>query len=294
MGPSVRPTGQRSDPWANRPIPQGPTDRPVGPTDRPMGPLRPPAGPTVRPVGPSHGPSGPASLPERGFRTKEGNEAGRVYPGFGLWAWSVLGEGEENGRAISSVRIENMRQTSITNLLQRWSTGDREAAEEALPLVYDELRRIAARELRRCRGGQTLQATALVHEVYLRLSGHEGFRLSSRTHFFALAATLIRQILVDHARRQNRLKRGGQAERVTLTETVGLVEPRAPDLLAVDEALKKLEKLDPRKAAIVELRFFAGLTLEETAEQLGISPETVSREWRRARAWLCNELESEP
>lgn len=102
---------------------------------------------------------------------------------------------------------------------------------------------------------------------------------------------MIRQILVDYARRQNRLKRGGQAERVTLTETAGLVEPRGPDLLAVDEALEKLEELDPRKAAIVELRFFAGLTLEETATQLGISPETVGREWRRARAWLCNELE---
>jgi RNA polymerase sigma factor (TIGR02999 family) len=182
----------------------------------------------------------------------------------------------------------------ITNLLQRWSTGDREAAEEVLPLVYGELRRIAARELRRNRGGQTLQATAIVHEVYLRLSGREGFRVSSRAHFFALAAHLIRQILVDYARRQHRLKRGGQADRVTLTETAGLVEPRGPDLLAVDEALNKLEALDPRKAAIVELRFFAGLTLEETAEQLDISTETVSREWRRARAWLCNELEGEP
>ena len=184
-----------------------------------------------------------------------------------------------------------MKQVPVTDLLQRWSTGDREAAEEVLPLVYDELRGIAARELRRGPRGQTLQATALVHEVYLRLSSREGFRLSSRPHFFALAARLIRQILVDHARRQNRLKRGGQAARVTLTETAGLVEPRDPDLLAVDEALEKLEKLDPRKASIVELRFFAGLTLEETAEQLGISPETVGREWRRARAWLSNELE---
>jgi len=186
-----------------------------------------------------------------------------------------------------------MRQAPITHLLQRWSQGDREAAEEVLPLVYGELRRIAARELRRSRGDQTLQATAVVHEVYLRLSGHEGFRLSSRSHFFALAAKLIRQIFVEHARRQHRLKRGGRATRVTLTEAAGLVEPRGPDLLAVDEALEKLEALDPRKAAIVELRFFAGLTLEETAEQLGVSPETVSREWRRARAWLSKELEGE-
>jgi RNA polymerase sigma-70 factor, ECF subfamily len=184
-----------------------------------------------------------------------------------------------------------MRQAPITHLLQRWSQGDRGAAEEVLPLVYDELHRIAAREFRRSRGDQTLQATVIVHEVYLRLSGHEGFRFSSRAHFFALAAKLMRQILVDHARRQNRLKRGGPAEKVTLTETAGLVEPRAPDLLAVDKALEKLEELDPRKAAIIELRFFVGLTLEETAAQLGISPETVGREWRRARAWLCNELE---
>jgi RNA polymerase sigma factor (TIGR02999 family) len=183
-----------------------------------------------------------------------------------------------------------MRQAPITNLLQQWSTGNREAAESVLPLVYDELRRIAGKALRRGRGDPTLGATAIVHEVYLRLSGQEGFRLSSRTHFFALAARLIRQILVDYARRQQRLKRGGRAERVTLTETAGLVEPRAPDLLAVDAALEKLEELDPRKATIVELRFFAGLTLEETAEQVGISPETVGREWRRARAWLCTEL----
>jgi RNA polymerase sigma-70 factor, ECF subfamily len=185
-----------------------------------------------------------------------------------------------------------MRQAPVTNLLQRWSAGDREAAEQALPLVYDDLRRMAAKQLRGNRGGHTLQATAIVHEVYLRLSGHQGFRLSSRTHFFALAAQLIRRILVDHARRRNRIKRGGGADRVTLTETAGLVAPRDADLLAVDEALAKLEALDVRKAAIVELRFFAGLTLEETAEQLGVSPETVGREWRRARAWLCNELGS--
>jgi RNA polymerase sigma factor (TIGR02999 family) len=185
-----------------------------------------------------------------------------------------------------------MRQAPITNLLQKWSQGDRQAAEEVLPLVYGELRRMAGRELRRSsRRDQTLQATAIVHEVYLRLSAKEGFGLSNRAHFFALAAKLIRQILVDYARRQHRLKRGGEAARVTLTETAGLVEPKGPDLLAIDEALAKLEALDSRKAAIVELRFFAGLTLDETAEQLGISAETVGREWRRTRAWLCNELE---
>ena len=179
----------------------------------------------------------------------------------------------------------------ITALLQRWSAGDRQAAEEVLPLVYDELRRIAGNEFRRKRGGDTLQATAIVHEVYLRLSGREEFRIASRTHFFALAAKMIRQILVDHARRQHRLKRGGGVETVTLVEAHSLGLAQGPDLLAVDEALKRLEALDPRKAAVVELRFFGGLTLDETADQLGISAETVGREWRRARAWLCKELE---
>ena len=182
---------------------------------------------------------------------------------------------------------------TVTYLLERWSQGDREAAEQVVPLVYDELHDIAAKELRRRRGGDTLQATAIVHEAYLRLSGQGALRWSSRTHFFAVAAHLVRQILVDYARRQHRLKRGGRSERVTLSEAVAFVAARDPDLLALDEALARLEALDPRKATIVELRFFAGLTLDEAAEQLGISRETVSREWRRARAWLCNELESE-
>ena len=187
-----------------------------------------------------------------------------------------------------------MKQPSVTHLLQRWSTGDRQAAEQALPLVYEELRRIASKELRRERAGHTLQATAIVHEVYLRLDGQQGFHWPSRAHFFAFAAHLIRRILVDYARRQNRQKRGGQAERVTLAEASSLVEARSPDLVALDEALSRLEAIDPRKGAIVELRFFAGLTLDETAEQLGVSPGTISREWRRAKAWLYGELQSGP
>lgn len=183
-----------------------------------------------------------------------------------------------------------MAQTRITILLQQWSRGDQEAAEQVFPLVYDELRRLAAKELRRERGGHTLQATAIVHEAYLRLSREECLRWPSRAHFFAFAAHLIRRILVDYARHQNRLKRGGRAEKVTLAEVMALVEAPSPDLVAVDEALVRLEEMDPRKAAIVELRFFAGFTLEETAEQLGISPETVGREWRRAKAWLYSEL----
>jgi len=179
----------------------------------------------------------------------------------------------------------------ITKLLQTWSAGDPEAAERVLPLVYEELRHIACRQLRQERGGHTLQATAVVHEAYLRLQGQAGFEWPSRAHFFAFAAHLIRRILVDHARHRNRAKRGGGLERVTLAEAADLALERAPDLVALDEALTSLESLDPRKAAVVELRFFAGLTLDETAEHLGVSPETVGREWRRARAWLYDQLQ---
>ncbi len=182
---------------------------------------------------------------------------------------------------------------TVTQLLQDWSSGNPQAAEEVLPMVYQELRRIAARQLRRERDDHTLEATALVHEAYMRLQGQAGFQWPSRAHFFAFAAHLIRRILVDHARNRNRAKRGGGWERVTLAEAADLALGKNPDLLALDEALTSLETLDPRKAAVVELRFFAGLNLEETAAQLGISPETVGREWRRAKAWLYCQLRSQ-
>ena len=181
----------------------------------------------------------------------------------------------------------------ITRLLQSWSAGDLESAEQVLPLVYDELRRIALRQLRREREDHTLQATAIVHEAYLRLTEQGGFRWPSRAHFFAFAAHLIRRILVDYARCHNRAKRGGRWEKVTLCEAAGLAPERGPDVVALDEALSSLEAVDPRKAAIVELRFFAGLTLQETAGQLGVSQETVSREWRRAKAWLYSALQAQ-
>ena len=183
-----------------------------------------------------------------------------------------------------------MSDGEITKLLQTWSAGDPAAAEQLLPLVYDELRHIAARQLRQERGGHTLQATAVVNEAYLRLQGHEGFQWPSRAHFFAFAAHLIRRVLVDHARHRNRAKRGGGLERVTLAEAEDLALERAPDLVALDEALTRLEALDPRKAAVVELRFFGGLTTDEIAQHLSVSPETVGREWRRAKAWLYKEL----
>lgn len=181
---------------------------------------------------------------------------------------------------------------TITLLLERWSSGDSAAAEQVLPLVYEELRRIAARQLRRERDAHTLQATAIVHEAYLRLNGQTGLEWPSRAHFFAFAAHLIRRILVDHARIRNRAKRGGGKEHLTLTEAADLALSKSPDLEALDEALAALEKVDVRKAAVVELKFFGGLSLEEIAGQLGISPETVSREWRRAKAWLHSALKS--
>jgi RNA polymerase sigma-70 factor, ECF subfamily len=181
---------------------------------------------------------------------------------------------------------------TITQLLARWGSGDPEAAEQVLPLVYGELRRIAARQLRQEREAHTLQATAIVHEAYLRLIGQPGLEWPSRAHFFAFSAHMIRRILVDYARRRNRAKRGGLSEKITLVEVADLAREKSPDLVALDEALSGLEKVDPRKAAVVELKFFAGLTLEEIATQLGISTETVSREWRRARAWLLSALQT--
>jgi RNA polymerase sigma-70 factor (ECF subfamily) len=181
---------------------------------------------------------------------------------------------------------------TVTQLLQRWSAGEREAAESVLPLVYQELRRIAARQLRRERGDHTLQATAVVHEAFLRLEARQGFRWLSRDHFFAFASHLIRRILVDYARNRTRAKRGGAWTRCSLAEADDLALARRPDLLALDDALSSLETIDPRKAAVVQLRFFAGLTLDETAAQLGVSAETVGREWRRAKAWLYRELKA--
>ena len=187
--------------------------------------------------------------------------------------------------------VQDARETAITELLRQWSSGDRKAAEEVLPLVYDELRRIAASQLRQERSEHTLQATAIVHEAYLRLSEQTSLRWLSRTHFYAFAAHLIRRILVDHARTRNRAKRGGEMQRITMAEIEELADPgESPDLMALDDALTALEELDPRKAAVVELRFFAGLSIEETAAQLGVSPETVGREWRRAKAWLYHQL----
>lgn len=187
-----------------------------------------------------------------------------------------------------------MSEATITLLLQGWTSGDQSAAEEVLPLVYEELRRIAARHLRQERDAHTLQATAVVHEAYLRLSEQGGLRWPSRAHFYAFAAHLIRRILVDYARTRNRAKREGPYEKMTFADAGDLALEKSPDLEALDTALADLEKVDPRKAAVVELKFFAGLSLEEIAEQLGVSLETVGRDWRRAKAWLYSSLRASP
>jgi RNA polymerase sigma factor (TIGR02999 family) len=178
----------------------------------------------------------------------------------------------------------------LAGLLDRARQGEPAAVEELVPILYAELRRIAARYLRRERPGGTLQPTALVHEAYLRLLKDEDLSFQNRAHFLAIAARSMRQILVEHARGRDAHKRGGKRHRVTLDEAVAFEGPRDVELVALDEALERLKLLDPAHAQIVELRFFGGLTNEETAEALGVSPATVKRGWAVARAWLYREL----
>jgi RNA polymerase sigma factor (TIGR02999 family) len=178
----------------------------------------------------------------------------------------------------------------ITRLLLAWGNGDGEALGSLMPLVYEELHRTAERYMRRERPGHTLQATALVNEAYVKLIDSSRVRWEDRAHFFAVAAQLMRRILVDFARRRHKQKRGGAWERVTFAEDLVGGTEQQPELVALDEALQDLSKLDPRKAHVVELRFFGGLSLEETAEVLEVSPDTVGRDWSAARAWLLREL----
>ncbi len=184
----------------------------------------------------------------------------------------------------------------VTRLLREWSSGNQEALEKLLPLVYDELRRQAGGFFLRERGDHTLQPTALVHEAYLRLVGQNAIDWKDRTHFFGIAGRTMRQVLVDHARARNAEKRGGGRVQVGLdvADAAGAAAPvRAMDLLDLDRALSRLAAFDERQARLAELRLFAGLTIEESAEALQISHATVSREWRHAEAWLQREM-SEP
>src|SRR5208283_1034143 len=182
----------------------------------------------------------------------------------------------------------------ITRLLQGWQGGDRAALDALVPVVYKELRRLAHCELRKERPDHTLQSAALVHEAYFRLAGQVPPQWESRTHFFAIAAQLMRQILVDYARRRRASKRGSGACMLTLDDAAALPRGKDVDIVAVDDALNTLAEIDPRQSRVVELRFFAGLSLEETSEVMGIATATVQRDWTAARAWLHREISRKP
>jgi RNA polymerase sigma-70 factor, ECF subfamily len=178
----------------------------------------------------------------------------------------------------------------VSQLLVEWRNGDQQALDRLMPLVYDELRRIAGRYMRRERKDHTLQTTALVNEAYLRMVGQQHVDWQNRAHFFAVAASIMRHLLVDHARANGRVRRGSNPQQVTLDETAIISEQKGEELLALDEALTKLNEIDERKVKIVELRYFSGLSGEETAEVLGVSEITIKREWLKAKAWLYREL----
>jgi RNA polymerase sigma factor (TIGR02999 family) len=179
--------------------------------------------------------------------------------------------------------------SQVTELLAKWETGDEEALRRLLPLIYNELRQLARQYLRKERSDHTLQSAALVHEAYLRFAKLGSAHFQNRVHFIAVSAQLMRQILIQHARRRNAAKRGG-GQKLTLDDASALMNGPPVDLLALDEALNGLARLDPKQSRIVELRFFGGLSIEETSQVLGISPATVKRDWATARVWLHREM----
>jgi RNA polymerase sigma-70 factor, ECF subfamily len=181
----------------------------------------------------------------------------------------------------------------ITQLLRAWGGGDEQALERLTPLVYDELRKSAKRQMARERDGHTLQTTALINEVYLRLVDLDGVGWQDRTHFFAICARLMRRILIDYARSRSYLKRGGDARRVTFDEALTVSADLYLDLVALEGALTKLGEVDSRKSSVVELRFFGGLSIKETATVLKVSSDTVTRDWNLAKAWLMREMDGE-
>lgn len=181
----------------------------------------------------------------------------------------------------------------VTQLLQAWGQGDEKALEKLIPLIYKDLRQRAHRYMGRERAGHTLQTSALINEAYLRLAAAPGVRWESRNHFFAIAARMMRRILVDHARARRSLKRGGDDRAVTLDEQYLLTSQPSRDLVSLDDALKALAGEDERKARVVELRFFGGLSVEETAQVLKVSPQTVMRDWKLSKVWLLREMKRE-
>ena len=186
--------------------------------------------------------------------------------------------------------MENTESQQITSLLVEWSNGNQNALEDLMPLVYDELRRIARRFMRRQAAGHTFQTTELIHEAYLKLARGEDQNWQNRAHFFGVAAQAMRHILVDYARSKQSRKRGGWQEKITLDETAAVSFQRSDELVQLDDAMKQLANLDERKSRVVELKYFGGLTNEEIAAVLKISPETVKRDWRFSRTWLLREL----
>jgi len=181
-------------------------------------------------------------------------------------------------------------QHEITQLLDAWSSGNQSALDELYPLVYDELHRLARRYMSREKKGHTLQTTALINEAYVRLVDQRNVHWANRSHFFAISAQIMRRILIDHARSHAYAKRGGGQEQVSLDETATLQVTRAAELIKLDDALQSLAELDQRRSKVVELRYFGGLSNDEIAQALGISPNTVTRDWNMARAWLYQQL----
>jgi RNA polymerase sigma factor (TIGR02999 family) len=215
---------------------------------------------------------------------------GLTSPGTGS---IVPAEDNRMSRACAEGAVERDPSKQVTQLLAKWSQGNLEAREALMPLVYNELRSLAGSHLRRERGDHTLQPTALVHEAYLRLVEQHNVNWQNRHHFFGAAANLMRRILVDHARAHLAEKRGRGLPKVAITEAIAMSREQPADLLALDESLAHLSSVDPQQGRIVELRVFAGQTVEETAEILGISPATVKRDWAVAKAWLLREIRKE-
>ena len=202
--------------------------------------------------------------------------------------WSVP-ENNEKQRAGDTVSADSSQ--PVSELLVRWKQGEQDALKALVPLVYDELRRLAHQHLQAERTGHSLQSTALVHEAYLRLVDRRPLQLENRAHFFAVASQLMRQILIDYARKHHAAKRGAKSLTLTLDEAIALPKQRNLPLVALDDAMNRLAALDARQCQIVELRFFGGLSIDETSQVLGVSPATVKREWTTARAWLYREMD---
>jgi RNA polymerase sigma-70 factor, ECF subfamily len=190
----------------------------------------------------------------------------------------------------STLQVEKLMSSQFTQLFEEWRAGRNEAFDQLFALVYDELRALASGYMRRESASHTLQTTALVNEAYMKLARHKDPLPENRRHFFAVAAKVMRQILIDHARTRKSKKRGGAAVKLCIDEAIIMSDERAGDLLALDAALKNLAAIDPRKSNVVELRFFGGMTIEETAEFLGVSSNTVVRDWEMARAWLYRDI----